>query len=182
MEVSEKKRSPRRSRQKFFIARELQLTIAILTVLAILGGVFVDSISSAVAAHFAFEGKGLRVILIVVYTAVVALLAIVFSHRLVGPFRRLEYEMQFVRGREPGRRLSVRNRDDLHLKNFVVQVNYMIDGLEEMQTTFSKLCSAISTTLGRVSEEVSKPDFDREEVKRDLKTLQSLIHQYREKW
>ena len=82
------------SRHKSFAAKELQLSIAVLAVLALLGGLVLQSVSKALTNHFGFATPVLGVLLVVGYIAIVALLALFFAHRLIGPFRRLEYEMK----------------------------------------------------------------------------------------
>jgi methyl-accepting chemotaxis protein len=171
-----------RVRQHYFVARELQLSIALLIVFALLGGVFLQSLVTAITSYIGVKTPLLGIILIVGYVVIIVALAIVFSHRLVGPFKRLEHEMRFIKAGALERRLSIRTRDDLHVRNFVHHVNEMVGNFEEMSKAYNKLNSTISTGLAKVIEELSKEKIDRELIKKELKTLQLEIHRYREKW
>ncbi len=169
-------------RQRYFVARELQLSIALLVIMALLGGIFLQSVAAALTTHFNLETPILGVILVVGYVLIVAFLAVFFSHRLVGPFKRLEFEMRHIKDGELARRLTVRTRDDLHVRNFVEHVNDMISKFEEMSEAYNKLNSTISKGLARVVEELSNEDFDCDKIKKELKSLQKEIHRYRERW
>ena len=50
-------------RQTFFVARELQISIALLVILALLGGVFLQSLSSALSAYLGIKSHVLVVFL-----------------------------------------------------------------------------------------------------------------------
>ena len=78
-------------RQRYFVAKELQITIALLVVLALLGGSFLQSVSATLNTYFGFTTPVLSIFLISGYIIIVAFLAIFFAHRLLGPFKRLEY-------------------------------------------------------------------------------------------
>ncbi len=169
-------------RQKYFVARELQLSIALLVIVALMGGIFLRYLATALTEYLEFETSILSILLVIGYVIIVGFLAIVFSHRLVGPFKRLEYEMRHVKVGELDKRLTVRTKDDLHVRNFVEQVNDMIGSFEDMSRAYNKLNSAISTGLARVVEDMNQEDFDCEKLKEELKDLQREIHKHRERW
>jgi phage host-nuclease inhibitor protein Gam len=112
----------------------------------------------------------------------VAILAIFFSHRLVGPFKRLEYEMKHIKAGELEKKLSIRTKDDLHVRNFVEQVNDFISNFQDMSREYNKLNSTISKTLGKVIGEMSEEGCDMDNIRKELKSLQDEIHRFREKW
>ena len=169
-------------RQKYFVARELQLSIALLVIVALMGGIFLRYLATALTEYLEFETSILSILLVIGYVIIIGFLAIVFSHRLVGPFKRLEYEMRHVKVGELDKRLTVRTKDDLHVRNFVEQVNDMIGSFEDMSRAYNKLNSAISTGLARVVEDMNQEDFDCEKLKEELKDLQREIHKHRERW
>jgi methyl-accepting chemotaxis protein len=169
-------------RQRYFVAREIQFTIAILVVLALLGGIFLQSITAAVISYYGIKTPALGIFLIVGYIALVAILAIFFSHRLVGPFKRLEYEMKHIKAGELEKKLSIRTKDDLHVRNFVEQVNDFISNFQDMSREYNKLNSTISKTLGKVIGEMSEEGCDMDNIRKELKSLQDEIHRFREKW
>lgn len=116
--------------QKHFIAKDLQLTIAVMIVVALFAGTFLQSASAALAVRLGLSAPVTAILLILGYVVIVASIAVYFSHRLLGPFMRLEYEMRCIRRGECGRRLTMREQDDVHVKNFVNEVNGFLDDIE----------------------------------------------------
>ncbi|MFZ3071794.1 MAG: hypothetical protein WA162_00930 [Thermodesulfobacteriota bacterium] len=169
-------------RQSFFVARELQISIALLVVLALLGGVFLQSLSSALSAYFGIKSHVLGVFLVLGYAILVMALAIIFSHRLIGPFKRLEYEMRHIKAGEISRRLTVRTKDDLHVRNFVQHVNSLIESFDDMSKSYNKLNASVSTGLSKALEDLGTEHPDSKKLKEEIKSLQVQIHKYREKW
>ncbi|MBI5285997.1 MAG: hypothetical protein HY878_00190 [Deltaproteobacteria bacterium] len=172
----------KKARQHYFVSREIQATIAILVVLALLGGIFLQTVTAGLSVYFGFETPFLGVFLTIGYITVIAILAILFSHRFVGPFKRLEYEMKIVSKGELDRRLTIRNRDDFHVRNFVAYVNEFIENFEEISREYSKLNSTVSSQLGDIIKKIEAGDYNPEEIKNTLKTLQKSIHEFRERW
>ncbi|MBI5598925.1 MAG: hypothetical protein HY890_04220 [Deltaproteobacteria bacterium] len=169
-------------RQRYFVARELQLSVALLVILALLGGIFLQSIASAMTSYFGLRTPALGIFLIAGYVALVGFFAIFFSHRMVGPFKRLEYEIGIIKSGELDQRLTVRTKDDLHVRKFIEEVNELVRKFEEMSEAYSKLNSTISLRLEKVVEEMSRGGFDPARAADELKALQAEIHRYREKW
>jgi methyl-accepting chemotaxis protein len=169
-------------RQRYFVARELQLSIALLVVTALLGGIFLQSVAAALTVHIGLDTKVLGILMIIVYIVIVAFLAMVFSHRLVGPFKRLEFEMKRVKDGELEKLLTVRTRDDLHVRNFVEHVNDMISNFDHMSAGYNKLNSTISSGLGKIIDEISDEQVDRDKLRKSLKSLQKEIRRHKEKW
>lgn len=182
MDQEGQKRIPRKFRQSYFVARELQFSIALLAVMALLGGIFLQTVSSALIAYFELTTPSLGIFLIVGYIILVVLLSVFFTHRLVGPFKRLEYEMKLVSSGELNRRLTVRTKDDLHVRNFVMYANDFITNFEEMSKEYNKLNSALSLKLNGIAREISKEPVDCDKIRREIKELQLQIHELRERW
>ncbi len=169
-------------RHKSFAARELQLSIAVLAVLALLGGLVLQSLSKALTSHFGFATPVLGILLIVGYIAIVVLLALFFAHRLIGPFRRLEYEMKRISGGEYGRRLTVRNKDDLHIRNFVEYANTFLDDFEEMSKEYNNLSSLSMTELKEIRAALEDENLDCASIKERIVSLEGKLHEFKEKW
>ncbi len=180
--TKEKEGAGKQLRQRFFVARELQLSMAVLVVMALLGGIFLQWLSKALRIHYGFETPAIGVFLVLGYVILVVLLAIFFSHRLVGPFKRIEYEMKLIRNGELNRRLSIRSRDDLHIRNFVRYLNSFIDNFEEMSREYNKLNSYIHSALKEVLEELEKEPCDKERIRKRLENIQKEVHRLRERW
>lgn len=169
-------------RQTYFVARELQFTIALMVMMALLGGIFLQSISSALTGYMGLETHALGIFLVIGYVALVGLLSIVFSHRLVGPFKRLEYEINYVLDGNLDGRLSVRVKDDLHIRNFIDRINRMISNFEEMDKSYNKLNGNLTIFLNKVGDELAEGTLDKKKALRELREIQHLLDEYRMKW
>ena len=175
-------RTDKKLRQHYFVARELQITVALLVVLALLGGAFLQSVSTALNEYLGFTTPALTVFLTLGYIAIVAILAIFFAHRFVGPFKRLEYEMRIVANGALDKRLTIRTRDDLHVRNFVAYVNEFIENCENMSKDYNKVHSTLSLQMADIIKRMEKGQYNPEEIKEAIKTLHKQMHALREKW
>jgi len=169
-------------RQRYFVAKELQITIALLVVLALLGGSFLQSVSATLNTYFGFTTPVLSIFLIIGYIIIVAFLAIFFAHRLLGPFKRLEYEMKIITNGDLDKRLTVRTKDDLYVRNFVAYVNEFVENFENMSKDYNKLHSTLSTEMTNTIKKIEKGECTQKDIKETLTTLQKHIHELREKW
>ncbi|MCK4738960.1 MAG: hypothetical protein KAT46_03335 [Deltaproteobacteria bacterium] len=168
---------------RFFVARELQLTIAFMVVMALLGGIILQTVSTLLSSQYGVTDPGIGVFLVLGYVAIVGILSIIFSTRLVGPFKRLEYEMSLIKIGDLSKRLGLRTEDDLHLRNFIININELIDGFEKMSISYSELNSEVSLTLERVLSDEWKGSHNLpESLNSELEALQKKVHEFREKW
>jgi len=168
--------------QRYFVSRELQITITILVVLALLGGAFLQSLSSALTSFYGFSIPAVTVFLVIGYSMIVAILSIFFSHKFLGPFKRLEYEMKVISSGALDKRLSTRTKDDLYVRNFVSYINKFIENFENMSKDYNKLHSAISVQTGEIINKIEKGQHNPGEIKETLDALQRHIRELREKW
>lgn len=169
-------------KQRYFAARDLQFSVALLVVLALLGGIFLQTLSTALIGRYGSSTAILGAFLIIGYLLIVILIAVFFTHRLVGPFKRLEYEMKMISAGELNKRLSIRSQDDLHIRNYVRYTNNFISKFEEMSKEYNRLNSTIIKRLEEIDRELSKKDFDCERVKAELSAFHKELHALREKW
>ncbi|MBI5810075.1 MAG: hypothetical protein HZB21_02645 [Deltaproteobacteria bacterium] len=169
-------------RQKFFEAKELQLSAAVLVVLALIGGILVQSVSTALTSRYGFTTPALGLILVAGYIIIIAVIAVFFTYRFIGPFKRLEYEMKLIAAGEISRKLSIRSKDDLYIRHFVRYVNKFLSQFGDMSREYNALNSEVSTGLNEITKELSKEKFDCGKVKQDIQALQKKIHEMREKW
>jgi hypothetical protein len=172
----------RRFRDRCFVAKELQFSIALLAVMTLLGGVFLQALASALVRRYGFNAAIAGIFLILGYIALVFILSVFFAHRFLGPFKRLEYEMKLIASGEPGRRLSVRAREDLHVRNFIRYTNGFIDSFAEMSREYNNLNGTVTKRLADLTEELSRKDFDCEKVKSEIRELHRRITEFRQKW
>lgn len=168
--------------QRYFAARDLQFSVALLVVLALLGGIFLQTFSSAIISRYGTSTPLLGVFLIIGYFLIVVLIAVFFTHRLVGPFKRLEYEMKLISTGELSRRLSIRSQDDLHIRNFIRHTNNFISKFEEMSKEYNRLNSTVVKKMEEINSELSKKDFDCSKVRSEIVALQKEIREFRERW
>ena len=113
---------------------------------------------------------------------IVVLVAIFFTHRFIGPFKRIEYEMKLVAAGELSRRLSARGNDDLHVRNFVRYVNEFIGSFEKMSADYHKLNAAVSASLAKIRAGLSKEGFDCEKLKAEILTLEKEMQEFKKRW
>lgn len=168
--------------QRFFAAKQLQFSIALLVVLALLGGIFLQTVSSALVTYFEFNPAAVGVLLIFGYAGLVVLLAIFFTYRLIGPFKRLEYEMKLITSGDLSKRLSIRSKDDLHIRNFTNYVNSLIARFEQMGKDYHNANSAVSKELEETLELLSKEKLSCEDVKKRIRALQKQVQSFKAKW
>jgi len=161
--------------QRCFSSREIQVTLALLTVVALLAGVFLQTVSSVIREHYGMGGVFVGAFLIIGYAVIVLLISIFFTHRLVGPFKRIEYEMKLISKGELSRRLSVRSNDDLHVRNFVAYANRFISTFEQMSKDSHAFNAAVSMKLSEISAELSKEKIDCEKLGAELLALQKQV-------
>ncbi|MBI5586857.1 MAG: hypothetical protein HY889_00645 [Deltaproteobacteria bacterium] len=182
MHKDEPSKLTRPFKQRYFATRDLQFSVALLVVLALLGGIFLQTFSSALLSSYGSSTPVLGVFLIIGYFMIVVLLAVFFTHRLVGPFKRLEYEMKLISSGELSKRLSIRSQDDLHIRNFVKYNNNFISKFEEMSKEYNRLNSTVEKNMEEISNELAKENFDCARVRAEISALQKEIREFREKW
>ena len=124
-------------KQQYYVAHDLQLTLAVIVVIALFAGTVLQSAAAALSSYLGFSVVATGLLLAIGYVLIVAVLAVFFSYRLLGPFVRLEYEMRCVRKGECGRRLTLRDKDDVHVRNFVSEVNGLLEDLETGKVKFA---------------------------------------------
>lgn len=165
-------------KQRYFSARELQFSIAFLIVIALLGGMLLQSVSSALISYYGMNAAAVGVLLIAGYALIVIVLAVFFTHRLIGPFKRLEYEMKFIAGGDIRRRLTVRGQDDLHVKNFILYTNSFLSCLEEMSKEHRILNEIVSKKILEIDEEFKKDNCDCKKIREELTVLQKQLRDF----
>jgi len=181
-EVPPQVKTRHKLKQRHFAARELQISIALIIVIALLGGIFLQSLSSWLSSYLGLSSSVVTIFLTIGYAGIIAFLTIFFSHKLVGPFKRLEYEMQIITKGGIGKRLSVRTKDDLYVRNFVSKVNEFIDEFEEMSKEYNKMSSLVSSQLGEVIRRADGETIECDTLRQEMEELQRKIHEFRERW
>jgi len=171
-----------KNKRGLFSTKQLQLSIAVIAVVTLLGGVLLQAVSRWIVLSYDLGPAYYGLILIIGYILLILMLCGIFVYKLVGPFRRLEFEMKLISSGELRRRLSVRDGDDLHVRRFVVNVNKLLGNFEEMSREYNKLNNIVDTKLVEINEDLSSETHDVGIVGQEIKMLQEEIHILREKW
>ncbi|MBI5887724.1 MAG: hypothetical protein HZB82_03320 [Deltaproteobacteria bacterium] len=171
----------KKTRLKCFEVKGIQLSIAVLTVLTLLAGMTLQVASAAAVRHYGLSSYVFSIFLIAGYAVIVIVFSMFFTHRLVGPFKRLEHETKLILKGDIARRLSSRKEDDLHLRGFIMNLNECISRHEEINVEYNRLSGLVSGKLGEIEGELSKEKPYREKVKKELKALQRELRESREK-
>ena len=171
----------KKAKQRYFEVKGLQLSIAVLTMLTLLTGITLQVGATAAVNYYALSSYAFSVFLIAGYAVIVIVFSLFFTHRLVGPFKRLEYEMKLILKGDSARRLSSRKEDDLHLRGFIARLNEYISRHEECRVEYNRLSGLTASKLGEIDEELSKERLDREKIKKEVKSLQKELRESCEK-
>jgi len=169
---------PKKMRKKYFVSKELRLSIAIMLLWALL-----------ITGFFTYIARGLDekvgsstlmfVIIMIGYLAIVVVLSIIFSHRILGPFQRLHTELRLIISGNHQRRLNVRKNDDLSLKLFIDEVNNVLSEYERMHINRKDLIKHIDSEvlglLSAVREGGKSPEELQDSILEVHKKLNSLI-------
>jgi hypothetical protein len=140
--------------QRFFSARELRISLMLIILISFMSAVvfmYLIKIFGGSLKEHSILSFGL---VMLGYVAVVGFLTMFFTHRFIGPFERLRYELGMVLAGDYTRRLKIRSHDDAYVKSFVDDVNRVLDHLEENDRCgaemFRDFFSDLSTMLGKM--------------------------------
>lgn len=122
---------PMQSRKKYFVSKELRLSIAVMLLWALLITAFFTYIASQLGEQIG-SSYILFAIIMIGYLAIIVSLSIFFSHRILGSFQRLKTELRLIKSGNHDRRLKVRQKDDLYMKSFIDEVNNVLNEYEGM--------------------------------------------------
>ncbi len=182
MSGGDRARMAQKNQRGMFATKQLQLSIAVIAVVTLLGGTLLQAASQWVVLHYDLGPVFYGLVLIAGYIALLLLLCSVFVYKLVGPFRRLENEMKLISSGDLTRRLSVRRGDDLHIRRFVVNLNSLLGNFEDMSRKYNKLHNVVDTKFIDINEGLSRDIHDDGIAGKEINMLQEEIHIMREKW
>lgn len=133
-------------RQKYFISKELRISIALIILWSLLVTAFFTYFAKGLAEKIG-HGTPLFIIVMLGYVLIIVVLTMLFSHRLIGPFERLNTEMRLIRSGDYNRRLSVRKSDDIYIRSFIKEVNMILEACEKEQQYKKDLIKDIDSDL-----------------------------------
>lgn len=139
-------------RQKFFISKELYCSVAIIAVWSLLASIFFVFIASRM---YDFIGSAHNIIYFAIillgYCFFILMISMTVSHRLIGPFSRLRIELRMALAAKYDHRLHARGGDHLFIKNFLEEINKLLDRNERLSRLVQELPRTINDESSRVS-------------------------------
>lgn len=165
-------------RQKYFISKELRISIALIILWSLLVTAFFTYFAKELAEKIG-NGTPLLIIVMLGYVLIIVVLTLLFSHRLIGPFERLNTEMRLIRSGEHHRRLNVRRNDDIYIRSFIKEVNMILQEYE-MDMQYKKdlimyIDSDLISIIALIEEGEPSKDKLRERVLAFHKKLKSNV-------
>jgi signal transduction histidine kinase len=151
-------------RQKYFVTKELRLSIALIILWSLLITAFFTYFAKELSGKIG-HGSLLFVIIMVGYIVIVIVLTMLFSHRLIGPFQRLKTEIKLIGSGDYHRRLNVRNNDDIYIRSFVVEVNKLLDDLEKVHNCKEGMIRQIDSDLIKIISDIEKNEPSKEKLR-----------------
>jgi len=154
-------------RQRFFMVKELQLSISLIVIWSLLAGILFTYLTKQLGARI--EPSIFSFIAVFFgYVIIVIVLAIFFTHRFIGPFERLKMEMKLILGGDYNRRLSVRANDDFYIRSFITDVNKILDTLEGKCFDIEGFRKNINPELLRVMSLIEKEEIPKHKLREAL--------------
>lgn len=164
-------------KQKYFVPKELRISIALIILWSLLITAFFTYFAKELGGKIG-HGTPLFVIVMLGYVLIVVILTMLFSHRLLGPFQRLKTEIRLIKSGDYRRRLIVRKNDDIYIRSFVTEVNMLLDEFERTHNHKEGLIRHIDSELlniiSAIEEEESTKENLRESILEFHKKLKSI--------
>lgn len=167
-------------RQKYFVSKELRISIALIILWTLLITAFFTYLAKELGGRIG-HGTPLFIIIMFGYVAIVVVLTMLFSHRLIGPFQRLKTEIRLILAGDYGRRLNVRVKDDVYIKSFIAQINKLLDRIENMHRCQKDMVNKFDTELLDILSDIEEKEGSREKLRDSLLTLHKKIRHIAEK-
>jgi hypothetical protein len=154
-------------RQRFFVPREIRISIALIVLWSFLAVGLLMYLTKELGVLVGGLGLVSFIVVITGYVLVVIILTISFSHRLFGPFKRLNIEIDEILKGNFHKRLRIRMKDDVQIRTFVSQVNRLLDELEEAHRFNGDFLVRIQSELTEALSQLNRGKITEEEI-RDL--------------
>jgi len=168
---------PEKGRKKYFVSKELRLSIAVMLLWALLITGFFTYIASGLGDKIG-SSYMLFAFIMIGYLAIIVALSVFFSHRILGPFQRLNTELRIIMSGDYHRRLNVRNNDDLSVKSFIDEINNVLNEYEGMhikrKDLIKNIDSEIMALLSAVKEGGNSPEELQDSILECHKRLKAL--------
>lgn len=162
------------TRQKFFMARELRLSISLIVIWSLLAGILFTYLTKVLGTGTE-HGLLSFIAVFLGYVIIVIILAMFFTHRFIGPFERLKMEMKLILGGQYSRRLRTRGNDDLYIRSFISDVNKILDRFETKCLDKEEFRKRLDSELLHIIALVEKEDIPKEKIREVLLTFHDKI-------
>lgn len=155
----------KRMRQKFFAARELRVSIALIVLWSLLAVIFFSLLAKELGGYLQKTEIGIQygvlgfLLVVAGYGIIVIVLSTLFTHRFIGPFQRLKVEIRMILAGEFSRRLHVRSGDDLYISSFIKEINRVLDHYENSCRVKINIARTLDAELIRIMTELEKGDL-----------------------
>lgn len=168
-------------RQKFFAARELRVSIALIVLWSLLAVIFFSLLAKELGGYLQKTEIGIQygvlgfILVVAGYGIIVVVLSTLFTHRFIGPFQRLKLEIRMILAGEYSRRLHVRRGDDLYISSFIKEINKVLDLYEHSRLTKTIIAQTLDSELIRIMTELEKGSLPPEKQRESLLTLHGRL-------
>ncbi|MBI4685598.1 MAG: hypothetical protein HY755_10400 [Nitrospirae bacterium] len=158
------KRNKKTAKQKFFIAKELRLSVSLIVIWSLLAGILFTYLTKELGAKIE-HGIFSFIAVFLGYVIIVIILALFFTHRFIGPFERLKMEMKLILAGNFNRRLCVRTNDDFYIRSFITDVNKILDSFENKCIEKDNFRKNINSELLNIMSLIEKQETPREKLR-----------------
>lgn len=162
------------TRQKYFVSKELRISIALIILWTLLVTAFFTYIAKELSGKIG-HGTPLFIIVMFGYAVIVIVLTMLFSHRLIGPFERLKTEIKLIMAGDYQRRLNVRQNDDVYIRSFIAQINRLLDEMENMHKTRRDLIQHVESELLSLIAVIEEREESREKLRESVLSLHKKL-------
>jgi methyl-accepting chemotaxis protein len=161
-------------RQKYFVSKELRISIALIILWTLLITAFFTYLAKELGGRMG-HGTPLFIIIMFGYVAIVVVLTMLFSHRLIGPFQRLKTEIRLILAGDYRRRLNVRVKDDIYIKSFIGQINQLLDRIENMHKCQKDMINQFDSELLGLLSQIEEKEDSKENLRETVLSLHKKI-------
>lgn len=162
-------------KQRFFTVRELRISLAMIILLSFLSAVVFMYLIKVFGDSLKEHSIMAFVLVMVGYAILVGVLTAIFTHRFIGPFERLRYEIGIILAGNYDKRLRIRRQDDAYVRAFIEDVNKVVLLLEESDSTSAGLQKDIYLELSSIINKMDSADPNVVKYKEELSKLRDRL-------
>lgn len=163
------------AKQRFFTARELRISLAMIILLSFLSAVVFMYLIKVFGDSLKEHSVMAFVLVMIGYAILVGVLTAIFTHRFIGPFERLRYEIGVILAGNYDKRLRIRRQDDAYVRAFVEDVNKVVSLLEESDLNSVGIRKDIYMELSSITNKMDIDDPNILKYKEELSRLRERL-------